>query len=229
MRALRIAPDTTVTELNLPEPGAHCPSRSRSGTSPAHRGSRARRGRGDGAWRTPWPSTTRCSAGGPSPRWPERRGRAVAATCSPTWRLHDRRQRLPVTVSAPAAALRRRRSLAARRRCHVHLRLAHLLAQGRDLRVLRRRRNRLGPLGLFRRLDPLPQRLVVHIQLGGNARDGPARRTGPTPPRRPGTVPSTCRSPPGTPLPGLEIWCRGVRGGGGRPLARRCGGDRSSA
>ncbi|MHC8560568.1 MULTISPECIES: hypothetical protein [Streptomyces albidoflavus group] len=31
--------------------------------------------------------------------------------------------------------------------------------------------------------------------------------------------PSTCRSPPGTPLPGLRIQCRGVHDQGGRPLA----------
>jgi beta-glucosidase len=34
------------------------PSRSRSGTSPARRGNRARRGPGGGASPTPWPSTT---------------------------------------------------------------------------------------------------------------------------------------------------------------------------
>ncbi|MCX2925149.1 hypothetical protein ORI94_16540 [Streptomyces sp. NEAU-W12] len=50
-----------------------------------------------------------------------------------------------------------------------HLQLADLLAQGRDLRVLRGLRERLGPLGVLRGLDPLPQRLVVHAELGGDA------------------------------------------------------------
>lgn len=60
------------------------PSRSHSGTSPVHRGSRVRRGPVDGTSPIPGPSTTRRSAGGLSLPTTRTVRTAAAATCSPT-------------------------------------------------------------------------------------------------------------------------------------------------
>src|SRR5687768_422226 len=51
------------------------PSRSRTATSPARRGSRARPGPGGAAWPTPGPWSTRQTGGGP---WPRTTRRAAA-------------------------------------------------------------------------------------------------------------------------------------------------------
>jgi hypothetical protein len=69
----------------VPFSGPACaPSRSRSGTDPTHRGRRVHRGSGGGACPTPWPSSTRRSAGAPWPRKARRPLAAAAATCSRT-------------------------------------------------------------------------------------------------------------------------------------------------
>ncbi len=106
-----LAPVDRIRTCQVPFSGPACsPSRSRTATSPAHRGSRVRRGPG-GAACPPGLRPLREPPVGGRPGRAERRRRQLLPGTTRRGHEHDRGQHLPVAVPTPTTTLRPRRRL----------------------------------------------------------------------------------------------------------------------